>query len=82
MKKQNDTSRNDSSVVCMYNGRYYIEQAVAGQRSSSQVLLFLRHKLASRGIDLWEVLAYDEEGCKLGSTDSGIEHECSDEGLK
>lgn len=78
---EGQVSRNDSSVVCIYDRRYHIEQAVAGQRSGAKVHLFLGYKLASRGIDLREVLAYDEEGRKLGPTDGGIEDECSDECL-
>ena len=60
----------------MYDSWYHIKQAVAGQRPCSQVHLFLGHELASRRVDLGEILADDEEGRKLGSTDGGIEHEC------
>jgi hypothetical protein len=65
----------------MYNSGYHIEQTVARERSGSEVVLFLWHELASRGIDLGKVLADDEEGRKLGTTDGSIEDECRDECL-
>lgn len=74
-------SRNDSTVVCMYNSGYHVEQAVARERSCAEVFLVFWHELASRGIDLGKVLAEDEECRELGTTDSSIEDECRDERL-
>lgn len=65
----------------MYNSWYHIEQTVARKRSCPQVCLLLGYKLASRRVNLGEVLADDEESSELGTTDSGIEYERSDECL-
>lgn len=65
----------------MYNSWYNIEQTIARKRSRSQVCLLLGHKLASRRVNLGEVLADDEESSELSTTDSGIEYECSDKCL-
>lgn len=80
-KRRRKYPRNDCSIICMYNSWYHIEQTIAWKRSCSQVCLLLGHELASRRVNLGEVLADDEESSELGSTDGSIEYECSNECL-